>query len=179
MQPVELAPAKVPRAARPKQLANLYPFGITGAMRFFPGLLVLVAPFAVQGAAVTFNQQVAPIIYHNCSSCHRPGEAAPFALLSYEDVKKKGRQIGKVTSSRIMPPWKAEPASYAYRDERRLTDEQITTIQFWINQGMPEGSDAEKPEPPKFASGWQLGEPDLLVEMPSAYHVPAEGRDIY
>jgi len=147
-------------------------------MRFFPGLLVLVAPFAVQGAAVTFNQQVAPIIYRNCSSCHRPGEAAPFALLSYEDVKKKGRQIGKVTSSRIMPPWKAEPASYAYRDERRLTADEIAVIQAWVKDGMPKGR-GQKPVPPDFASDWRLGEPDLVVEMPAAYHVPADGPDIY
>jgi mono/diheme cytochrome c family protein len=127
---------------------------------------------------VTFNRQIAPIIFNNCSSCHRPGEAAPFTLLSYQDVLKKGRMIAAATSSRIMPPWKAEPASYSYRDERRLKDSDIALIQQWVKAGMPEG-DGAKPEPPKFASGWQLGEPDLVVEMPAGYRVPADGADIY
>ncbi len=145
--------------------------------------LLIALPIAVHGATatapVTFNKNIAPIIYHNCSSCHRPGEAAPFSLLSYSDVVKKAKTIGKVTVSHTMPPWKAEPASFAYRDERRLTDEQIAMIQTWVKDGMPEGNDADKPAPPKFASGWQLGEPDLVVEMPAAYHVPADGPDIY
>jgi hypothetical protein len=128
---------------------------------------------------VTFNRQIARILYHNCSPCHRPGEAAPFSLLSYQDAVRKAKTIGKVTASRAMPPWKAEPASYTYRDERRLTSDEIALIQTWVAQGMPEGDAKERPEPPKFTSGWQLGEPDLIVEMPSAYHVPADGPDIY
>jgi hypothetical protein len=127
---------------------------------------------------VTFNRQIAPIIYNNCSSCHRPGEAAPFSLLSFQDVVKKGRIIAAATSSHLMPPWKAEPASYSYRDERRLKDSEIALIGDWVKQGMPEG-DSPKPAPPKFTSGWQLGEPDLVVEMPAGYQVPADGPDIY
>jgi hypothetical protein len=128
---------------------------------------------------VTFNKQIGPIIYNNCSSCHRPGEAAPFSLLSYQDVAPKARMIAAVTSSHQMPPWKAEPASYSYRDERRLTDAQIQLIQAWVKQGMPEGKPEDRPAPPKFASGWMLGEPDLVVEMPAGFHVPADGPDIY
>src|SRR6266704_1906019 len=108
-------------------------------MRFIPALLIAL-PIAVHGAAatapVTFNKHIAPIIYRNCSSCHRPGEAAPFPLLSYQDVVKKGKTIGKVTASRLMPPWKAEAASYPYRDERRLTESQIGLIQAWVKEGM-------------------------------------------
>ena len=77
-----------------------------------------------------------------------------------------------------MPPWKAEAGSYAFKDERRLKDGEIALIQTWVKQGMPEGDNAA-PAPPKFASGWMLGEPDLIVEMPAAYHVPADGPDIY
>src|SRR5437763_867964 len=85
-----------------------------------------------EAGRVTFERDVAPIIYRNCAPCHRPGEAAPFALLSYQDVTRKGKLIAKVTASRFMPPWKAEPASYAFRDERRLTEEQIAAIQEWF-----------------------------------------------
>ena len=141
--------------------------------------LLIACPFAVDGAAVTFNKDIAPIIYHNCSPCHRPGEAAPFSLLSYDDVAKKSATIAKVTGKRLMPPWKAEPASYSYRDDRRLNENEIALIQQWVKAGKPEGDPADKPEPPKFASGWQLGEPDLIVEMPAAYHVPPDGPDIY
>jgi hypothetical protein len=151
-------------------------------MRSVPALALaglVIGSGAASYAAVTFNHDVAPVLYRNCTYCHRPGEAAPFSLLSYRDAEKKGRTIAKVTASRTMPPWKAEAASYAYRDERRLTDEQIALLQAWVKDGMPEGDPAEKPEPPRFASGWQLGEPDLVVKMPSAYHVPADGPDIY
>jgi len=77
-----------------------------------------------------------------------------------------------------MPPWKAQPASYAYRDERLLTPDQIETLQAWVHAGMPEGS-GKKTKPPEFTSGWQLGPPDQIIEMPAAYHVPADGPDIY
>src|SRR5580704_7113949 len=128
---------------------------------------------------VTFNKDIAPIVYNNCASCHRPGEAAPFSLLSYQDVSKRGRIIASVTQSRFMPPWKAEATSYPFRDERRLKDSEIALVQQWVKQGMPEGKPSNAPAPPKFASGWMLGEPDLVVEMPAAYHVPADGPDIY
>lgn len=150
-------------------------------MRISPGT-VLTAYVAFTTAAIaappTFNKDIAPIIYAHCSSCHRPGEAAPFALLSYADVRKKANTIAEATQSRLMPPWKAEPASFPYRDERRLTDAQIALIQDWVKGGMPEGT-GEKPQPPQFASGWALGQPDLVVEMPAAYHIPADGPDIY
>jgi len=129
--------------------------------------------------SVTFNKQIAPIVYNNCSSCHRPGEAAPFSLLSYQDVMKRGRTIASVTAARFMPPWKAEAGSYAFKDERRLKDSEIALIEEWVKQGMPEGKAGDAPAPPKFASGWMLGEPDLIVEMPAAYHVKADGPDIY
>ena len=128
---------------------------------------------------VTFNKQIAPIIYQNCSSCHRPGEAAPFSLLSWQDVSKRGKTIASVTAARFMPPWKAEAGSYAFKDERRLKDSEIALIQAWVRQGMPEGNSGDAPAPPNFASGWMLGEPDLIVEMPAAYHIPADGPDIY
>ncbi len=145
--------------------------------RFLPILLLWGG--ALSARTVTFHQQIAPIIYKNCSSCHRPGEAAPFSLLSYQDVAKRGRLIAEATASRYMPPWKAQPASYGYRDARRLSDAEIALIGEWVKQGMPAGSRINAPEAPKFASGWMLGEPDLVVEMPAAFHVPAEGPDIY
>jgi hypothetical protein len=130
-------------------------------------------------AQVTFSHDVAPIIYSHCSGCHREGQAAPFTLLNYADVVKHGKLIAAVTAARIMPPWKAEPASYPYKDSRRLSDADLNTIQTWVKLGMPEGDRATAPAPPKFTSGWQLGTPDLVVKMDKAFPVPAEGADIY
>ena len=88
---------------------------------------------------VTFNRDIAPIVFHYCASCHRPGEAGPFPLLTYEDVKKHGNQIAAVTTTRFMPPWLPEPQPLKFADERRLSGEQIALIQKWVEQGMIQG----------------------------------------
>jgi mono/diheme cytochrome c family protein len=129
--------------------------------------------------APTFNQDVAPIVFENCASCHRPGQAAPFSLLNYSDTKKRGKLIAEVTQTRLMPPWKADKGDVAFRNERHLTDAQIATLRKWVDAGMPEGDSAKAPAPPKFEADWPLGKPDLVVKMPKAFKVPAEGRDIY
>src|SRR5579862_6811734 len=105
-------------------------------------------------AQVTFNRDVAPIIFHSCSACHRPGEAAPFSLLTYSDVKKHARQIADVTRSRAMPPWLPEPQELKFADELRLPDAEIERIARWVQQGAVEGATADLPATPKFAEGW-------------------------
>jgi hypothetical protein len=130
-------------------------------------------------AEVTFSENVAPIIFNRCTGCHRPGEAAPFSLMSYDDVAKRGKLIATVTASRLMPPWRAEPASYPYKDSRRLSDDELATLQAWVKQGMPKGDLTKVPPLPKFPDGWQLGTPDLVVKMEKGFTVPAEGPDIY
>lgn len=141
--------------------------------------LLILSATLVPAQQVTFSEHIAAVIYKNCASCHRPGEAAPFSLMSYSDVAKRARTIAAVTQERYMPPWKAEAGWTAYRDERRLTDEQIALIRRWVADGMPEGDPARMPAPPRFPDGWQLGTPDLIVEMPQGFQVPAEGPDIY
>src|SRR6186713_1926037 len=92
-------------------------------------------PVSPQGP-VNFSEHVAPIVFNQCAVCHRPGEAAPFSLLSYEDVRKRGKLIASVTQSRYMPPWLADSEMGTFRDDRRLTDAQIRTIQNWVQGGM-------------------------------------------
>src|SRR5215472_9165858 len=99
---------------------------------------------------VTFTEDVAPIVFNNCTTCHRPGEAAPFALMSYADCKKRGALIATVTQSRYMPPWHAAHGFGEFQDERRLSDEQIAAIGQWVKDGMPEGDPAKLPVMPKF-----------------------------
>ena len=129
--------------------------------------------------ALTFDKDIAPIIFDNCASCHRPGAVAPFSLLSYQDVKKRAKQVAYITEKRIMPPWKADQGDYEFKDARRLTGEQIEMIGKWVEAGAPEGDPKDAPLPPAFNDGWRLGKPDLIVKMSEAYSVPADGPDIY
>ncbi|MGB7554665.1 MAG: tetratricopeptide repeat protein [Candidatus Korobacteraceae bacterium] len=128
---------------------------------------------------VTFNRDIAPIVFHYCASCHRPGEAGPFPLLTYDDVKKHGNQIAAVTTTRFMPPWLPEPQALKFADERRLSNEQIALIQKWVEQGMQQGSPSDLPPQPQFVKGWQLGKPDLIVKAAKPFQLPASGIDTY
>jgi hypothetical protein len=130
-------------------------------------------------STVTFSENVAPIVFNHCTTCHRPGEAAPFTLMNYDEVMQHGKLIATVTEARRMPPWKAGPSDYAFKNERRLSDAEIATIQQWIDAGMPEGDARKMPPVPAFTEGWTLGKPDLVVSMKEPFPVPAYGRDIY
>ena len=137
----------------------------------------LAADTKTDSSAPTFNRDIAPILYQNCSNCHRPGEVAPFSLLTYQDAAKRAKQIAQITQARVMPPWKATPGYGDFLDARRLTDAQIATLRNWADHGAPEGDAAAKPVPPKFADGWLAGEPDQIFKMTQAYSLPAEGPD--
>ena len=137
------------------------------------------APAKVKAAAtVTYARNVVPVLYRNCTACHRTGEVAPFTLSSYADARKRARQIALVTSQRLMPPWKADSHG-EFQDERRLTDAQIALLQQWADRGAPKGNPAQEPSAPRFLAGWALGTPDLIVTPPRAYTVAADGRDVY
>jgi hypothetical protein len=131
------------------------------------------------GRPVTFAGQIAPIVFTQCAGCHHPGEAAPFSLTSFEDVRKRGALIAAVTRSRYMPPWHAAPGFGEFAGERRLTDEQIALTAEWVKDGMPPGDMSKLPALPHFVEGWHLGKPDLVVAMPKGFPLPASGPDIY
>ena len=128
---------------------------------------------------VTFNKDIAPIVFNNCSGCHHPSGSAPFALLAYDDVKKRAKQVVDVTQRRLMPPWLPDPNVVHLVGERRLTTDQIGLIQQWASEGATEGATKDLPPVPQLKERWQLGEPDLVVKPTIAYSLPAEGRDIY
>lgn len=128
---------------------------------------------------VTFNRDIAPIMFQSCAPCHRPGESGPFSLLSYEDAKKHARQIELVTRTRFMPPWLPEPQPLKFAGEMRLSDDQIALIKAWVDAGAPEGNRADLPPEPKFIEGWQLGKPDLVLTAAKPFHLPASGSDMY
>ncbi|MGH9510816.1 MAG: tetratricopeptide repeat protein [Terriglobales bacterium] len=128
---------------------------------------------------ITFNRDIAPIVFQSCARCHRPGESGPFPLLTYEDVRKHARQIEVVTRTRFMPPWLPAPQKFNFADEERLSDQQINLIKKWVEEGKLEGNPHDLPPQPKFVEGWQLGEPDLILKARKPFHLPAEGYDKY
>jgi tetratricopeptide (TPR) repeat protein/mono/diheme cytochrome c family protein len=139
-----------------------------------------VKPYVRRPAgAVTFTKDIAPIVFKNCVSCHRPDQAAPFSLLNYADARKHARQIADVTARRYMPPWLPEPGYGDFAGERRLSAEELGLIQQWAAEGAIEGDPADLPPLPSLRDGWQLGPPDLVVKMPQPYTLPAEGKDVY
>ena len=150
-------------------------------------LAVTVAPLESQGSRhpsaaerpVTFNRDIAPVLYRACVSCHRPGEAGPFPLLSYADAKSHARQIAAVTRSRFMPPWLPEDEELKFSDELRLSSEEIARFQAWVDQGATEGSPADLPAAPNFVEGWQLGKPDVVVKAAKPFSLPSSGSDVY
>ena len=143
----------------------------------FALLLLFAAP--PQPAAVTFYHDIAPIVYRNCSPCHKPGESAPFPLLSYDDVKRHAQQIAAVTKSRYMPPWLAETGYGEFVEERRLTPAQIRLIEEWVKQGSAAGSAAGAPTPPSAEPEWKLGKPDLELHVQQPYRLPADGPEVF
>jgi len=133
------------------------------------------------GAAAhpTFARDVAPILFEHCAPCHHPGGAGPFSLLGYADARKRARQIGKVTTRRYMPPWLPEPGHGRFVGENRLTDGQIATLAEWAQSGAPEGDPRLLPRAPMFATGWELGPPDLVIAAAEPFILPAEGSDVF
>ena len=127
----------------------------------------------------TFSAHVAPILYAQCAGCHRPGSAAPFPLLRYEDARDRADLIAEVTRQRQMPPWPLEPGDYPFADERRLSEREIAVLGRWAKQGAPAGDIAAAPAPPAWEGGWTLGEPDLILEMPEPYTLPAGGGEVF
>lgn len=130
-------------------------------------------------AGPNYHEHVAPILLAHCASCHRPGEVAPFPLLTYADARKRGRNLLQVVEDRYMPPWHPAPGYGSFRNELRLGDGQIATLRNWVKAGMPEGPADKTPKAPSFPEGWQLGEPDMVLRTSGAYEVAANGRDVY
>jgi hypothetical protein len=146
------------------------------------GVLIFCCPLGL-AAPLTFTHDIAPIVARNCAPCHQAGEAAPFPLLTYEDVKKRAPQIAAVTRSRYMPPWLPEHGFGDFADERRLSAEEIRIISDWVAQGAPEGAaeaaGSTAGPAPSATGGQAMSPPNLVIEAQSSFTVPASGPDVY
>jgi hypothetical protein len=133
------------------------------------------------GAALapTFSKDVAPIVFKNCVSCHRPGESAPMSLLTYAAARPWARAMTRRVNEGSMPPWHADAATGTFENERRLTTEEKAVITAWADAGAPEGDPKDLPAAPSFAEGWSIGTPDAVFQMAEDYAVPASGTVQY
>ena len=150
---------------------------LVGALIAAVGLTLRAQP-APRAVPVTFSKDVAPILHAKCITCHRPGEVAPMALRTFDEVRPWARSIKQKVASRAMPPWFADPAHGTFANDPRLSQAQIDTIVRWVDAGAPRGNPAAEPKLPAFTDGWQLGEPDYIVTLP-VVNIPAEGRDYF
>jgi hypothetical protein len=148
--------------------------------RLFSFLLpVLLASELQAQTPVTFNNQVSRIFQQHCQMCHRPGNIAPFPLLTFQDAIVRTTLIRNAVESREMPPWKPVNAHGVFKGERRLTDQEIQTIVQWTSNGAPEGSPSDLPPPATFPDTWSMGPPEMVLKPSEAYALPANSTDVY
>jgi hypothetical protein len=147
---------------------------------------VLIAAITATGISTaraadppTFSKEIARILQANCIECHRPGEIAPMSLMTFEDARPWAKSIRAEVAARRMPPWHADPVAGPYKHDSSLEESEIETILAWVDAGAPRGDPADLPPPVEFPTGWKLGEPDQVFEMPVEFKMPADGGDVY
>ena len=133
----------------------------------------------VAGSKPTYTKDVASILNRRCVECHRAGEAAPMTFTSYKEVRPWAKAIKERVAVRAMPPWLADPAHGSFKNDRRMSDQEIETIAAWVANGAPEGNPADLPPAPKFETGWNIGKPDQTFDIGTDFDVPAEGTVPY
>ncbi len=134
---------------------------------------------ANEASSVTYSKQIVRLFNQHCVFCHREGQIAPFALESYDDAAGWAEMINEVVQEQRMPPWHADPRYGHFINDARLSSDERELIATWVEAGAPEGEKSDLPEPPKFAEGWMIPEPDQVIYMPQAFDVPAEGTVEY
>jgi hypothetical protein len=127
----------------------------------------------------TFAGDVAPILYRNCATCHRPGGMAPFSVLDYASTVKHVGEMGAAIAQGVMPPWHAAAPRGVFSNDRRLSDGDRSTLLRWIDSGAKPGDLRKLPPRPAFVSTWTIGTPDVVVTIPEEFAVPASGTVEY
>jgi hypothetical protein len=127
----------------------------------------------------TFYKDVLPVFQRNCQSCHRSGEAAPMPLVTYQDARPWAKAIRQAVLTKKMPPWFADPSVGHFANDRTLAPADVETLVKWSDGGALAGNPKDAPKPVEFTDGWNIGKPDVILEMPSAYEVPATGTIEY
>ena len=145
----------------------------------FAAFLAVPSVALAADAPVTFTRDVAPILYKSCVECHRPTMFAPMSLVSFDEARPWARAIKQRVVARTMPPWGADPAHGVFKNDPRLSDEDVETIAKWVDGGALKGDDKDLPAVPQFADGWTIGKPDAVFEMEEEFTIPADGAVPY
>jgi hypothetical protein len=131
----------------------------------------------------TFSKDVAPILQRSCQGCHRPGSIAPMSFLTYEETRPWARAIKQRVTAREMPPFFIDRTIgvQKFKNDPSLSDDEITKIAGWVDAGAPKGDPADMPPPRQFPDedNWQIGTPDLVVELPAPHVVKPEQSDVW
>jgi hypothetical protein len=136
---------------------------------------VLAATAATAPANVTFNKDVLPVLQNRCQECHRPGEIAPMSFTTYKDTRAWAKAIKTAVVTKQMPPWFADSHYGKFSNDRSLSQSEIDTIVAWVDSGAKEGDSKDAPKPREFVTGWTIGKPDMVIEMPTAVDIPESG----
>ena len=156
-------------------------------LRSFLALVIAGTAAMYAASAPTFHKDALPILQAHCQECHRPGEAAPFSLMTYAEARPWAKAIKAAVATKKMPPWFANPEHGKFSNDRSLEQEEIDILTRWVDQGAKEGSKTNSPNKfsrhahltPQLTDGWTIGTPDLIVEMPQAVTIPAKGTVEY
>jgi hypothetical protein len=141
--------------------------------------LAAALPVSSLAAAPTFAKEVSRIIQAKCENCHRPGQVGPFSLTNFEEVSAFSKEIKRVTAARKMPPWSAVPGHGEFKNERRLSEDEIQTIAAWVDAGAPLGNKSDLPPVKKYSDDWALGKPDLILTPDDSFELAGSGVDEY
>jgi peroxiredoxin len=145
----------------------------------FTGCLIARVRKTEPRGTITYAGHVAAIVNRHCVECHREGELAPFPLTTYDEVVPWAETIREVVGQGRMPPWFADPKHGKFTNDCSMSEDKRRTLFAWIDNGCPEGNKADVPPKPVFTSGWRMGEPDVVYQMPEPFNVPAEGTVEY
>jgi peroxiredoxin len=127
--------------------------------------------------AITYTKHVARIMQGKCQYCHRPGEVGPMSLMTYKDTVAWSETIREVIKENRMPPWHADSKDGQFGNDRRLSPTDRETLLTWLDEGTPKGDEKDMPPPREFTNGWAIGEPDVIIQMPVEYEVPADAPE--
>jgi hypothetical protein len=149
------------------------------AMRVIGAIILFGASPAFSAEDVTFYKDIVPILQRRCQACHRPGEAAPMAFMTYDQVRPWAKAIREAVLLKKMPPWFADPHIGRFSNDRSLSTREIETFVHWVDGGARAGKKEQQPAPVRFVDGWNIGRPDAVLEMPLDFEVPATGAVEY
>jgi hypothetical protein len=138
-----------------------------------------LAAWCAPAGKPTFYRDILPLLQENCNTCHRAGEIAPMAFGDYKSTRPWAKSIRQSVSTRRMPPWFADPKHGEFANSRALKQDEIDRIMAWVDAGAPEGNRKDAPAARQFTEGWSIPAPDLVVEMPKPFTIPATGKVDY